>query len=309
MEAERQRREAEEREERQRREEEEREEARKAQIEALLAKARERREADDLEGTLTVARRVFALDAENPTAQALMEELEAERRRREKEAQRAEQLAAAIASIDACLDREDPEAASRLLPGIVAIFGDAPALRERWERIEDLRRGKVRERVDSLLAHARKLQAGGELEAALGGLREASSLLPTDPDVRSLAREVEGALRQRDEESRRVRELETALEAALVAIDEGLERGDLAGAARLLPAAVARFGGAPALRERWERLEALQRKARVEALRSEAESLARTGHLDRAVRKLRQALELDPGNRTLVDLLAELSRR
>ena len=320
MEAERQRREAEERAERQRREEElraerlrreeeQREEARKAQIEALLAKARERREANDLEGTLTVARRVFALDAENPTAQELMEELEAERRRREKEAQRAEQLAAAIASIDACLDREDPEAASRLLPGIVAIFGDVPALRERWDRIEDLRRGRVRERVDSLLAHARKLQAGGELEAALGGLREAASLLPTDPDVRSLAREVEGELRQRDEESRRVRELETALEAALVAIDGGLERGDLAVAARLLPAAVARFGGAPALRERWERLEALQRKARVEALRSEAESLAQTGHLDRAVRKLRQALELDPGNRTLVDLLAELSRR
>jgi len=295
--------------ERRRREEEarqaQREAARQAEIEALLASARERRQADDLDGTLTVARRVFALEAENAAALALVEEVEGERRRREKEAQRAEQLAAAIASIDACLDREDPEAAAKLLPGIVAVFGNEPSLRERWERIEDLRHRKAHERAAFLMAQARKLQAAGELEAALGALREAGSLLPEDPDVRTLLREVAAAIRRRDEESSHQRELETALSA----IDEGLELKDLAGAARLLPAAVARFGGLPALRERWERLEALQRKARVEALQAEALSLQRTGHLDRAVRKLRQALELDPGNPAVASLLAELSGR
>ena len=294
--------------ERRHREEEERQAAqaaaRQAEIEALLARAGERRAADDLEGTLTVARRVFALEAENPLALALVEEIEAERRRREKEAQRAEQLAAAVASIDECLAREDSDTAANLLPGIVAVFGNAPALRERWERIEELRRRKVRQRATFLLEAVRKLQAAGELEAALGALREAGSLLPEDPDVRSLTREIGEAVRQRDEESRQSSEEETAI----AAIDGALERQDLATAARLLPAAVSRFGGLPALRESWGRLEALQRKARVDALHAEALSLVATGHRDRAARRLRQALELEPAHPEAASLLAELSR-
>ena len=278
--------------------------ARQTEIEALLARAGERRAADDLEGTLTVARRVFALEAENPLALALVEEIEAERRRREKEAQRAEQLAAAVASIDECLAREDSDTAANLLPGIVTVFGNAPALRERWERIEELRRRKARERATFLLEQVRKLQAAGELEAALGGLREAGSLLPEDPDVRGLAREIAEAVRRRDEESRQRSEEETAI----AAIDDALERRDLATAARLLPAAVSRFGGLPALRESWGRRETLQRKARVDALYAEAVSLVATGHRDRAARRLRQALEIEPGHREAASLLAELSR-
>jgi tRNA A-37 threonylcarbamoyl transferase component Bud32 len=282
-----------------------RREAREAEIAVLLARARDLRERDDLEGALAEARRVLALEAGHAPARTLIAEIEAERRRREKEAERAEQLAAAVAAIDASLDGQDPEAAARLLPGIVSIFGDAPVLRERWDRVEELRRVRTRERADLLLAQARALQDGGELEAALGGLREAGRLAPDDPAVPGRVAEVEAAIRQRDEESRHRLELETAL----AAIDEALERGDLAAPARLLPAAVARFGGEPALRERWERLEARQRKARVEALRGEAASLVQTGHLDRAARKLRQALELDPDDRGIQELLAGLGKR
>jgi serine/threonine protein kinase/antitoxin component HigA of HigAB toxin-antitoxin module len=350
-----------------------------AEIAALVESARGRREADDLEGALEIARRVFALDAENAAARALvaeiaaeqrlqeeearraerlaasvatiedlledgnlakagallaaaisshgetealgdlrdrLEKLEAEKRRREEEARRAEQLAAeearraqqlaaAVASIDACLDLEDPEGAARLLPGIVAVFGDTVLLRERWERIESLRRRKLEKRVADLVAQARKLVSRNEFEAALGGLREAGRLLPDHPEVQALTGEIEAELRRRDEAGRRERELAVALSA----IDACLEQGDLAGAARLLPGAVGTFGGAPALRERWERLDALQRKARVETLRGEAEALVQAGHLDRATRKLRQALELDPGNLALASLLEGLARR
>jgi serine/threonine protein kinase len=281
-----------------------RREAREAEIAALLARARDLRERDDHEGALAEARRVLALEAGHPPARTLIAEIESERRRREKEAERAEQLAAAVAAIDASLDGQDPEAAARLLPGIVSIFGDAPVLRERWDRVEELRRARTLERAELLLAQARALQAEGELEAALGGLREAGRLAPDDLEVPARMAKVEAAIRQRDEESRHRLELETAL----AAIDEALERGDLAAPARLLPAAVARFGGEPALRERWERLEARQRKARLEALRGEAAALVQSGHLDRAARKLRQALELDPEDRGIQELLAGLGK-
>ncbi len=201
-----------------------REAAHQAELEAQEAARRAAIEAEE------AARRAELEEAARIEEEALRrrEEAElaairAERRRREKEAERAEQLAAAVAAIDACLDGGDPEGAARQLPGIASIFGDAPALRERWERVE--------------------------------------------------------AMRHRQE-----------LESALVAIDEALEGRDLAVAARRLPAAVAPLRRRGGLRERWERLEALQRAARVEALRTEAASLVRAGHLDRAARKLRQAL-------------------
>jgi hypothetical protein len=60
-------------------------------------------------------------------------------------------------------------------------------------------------------------------------------------------------VRRREEEARRVAELT----AALAGIDRCLDAGQVDEAARLLPAAVATFGGTPALRERWERLESL----------------------------------------------------
>ncbi len=211
-------------------------EAREAERLAALAAEEAARQAE--------LERAAAIEAETARRREEAERAaaEAERRRGEKEAERAEQLAAAVASIDAGLDAGDPEGAARLLPGIVAIFGDSPVLRERWERVE---------------------------------------------------------------EARRQRELETAL----AAIDEGLERGDPAAAARLLPAAVARFGGMPALRERWERLESLQRQARVEALRGEADALVKSGHVDRAARKLRQALELAPDDREIAERLARLAKK
>ena len=225
---------------------------------------------------------MLALEADHAPARGLIAEIaaeaEAERRRREKEAERAEQLAAAVAAIDACLDGEDPDGAARLLPGFVAIFGDAPVLRERWERVEELRRRQTRERVELLLEQSPQAPGRGRARSRPRRPAGGRPLAPDDPEVPALAGEVEAAIRRRDEESRHQRELETAL----AAIDESLERGDPAAAARLLPAAVARFGGVPALRERWERLEALQRKARVEALRGEAASLVQTGHVDRA---------------------------
>ncbi|HEX4962329.1 MAG TPA: protein kinase [Thermoanaerobaculia bacterium] len=285
-----------------------------AEIAGLVEDSRRRREEGDLEATLATTRRILALDAENAAARALMEEAEAAKRQREEEARRAEQLAAeearrsqqlatAVATIDACLEQGDAEGAARFLPGLVAVFGDTEPLRQRWERIESLRRRKVEERVAGLVEKSRKLVAGGELEAALGGLREAGRLLPDHADVRTLTAEIEAELQRQDEESRR--ELELA--AALSEIDACLERQDLSGAARLLPAAVAAFGGAPALRERWERLESLQRQARAETLRIEADALIQAGHLDRAKRKLRQALDLDPGNRALADRLSEIA--
>jgi hypothetical protein len=304
--------------ERRRLEEEARQAERLRQAEAEAEKRRRAEEAEAEKRRLEEeARQAELLRREQAEAERRRREAEEaerlERLRREEEARRAEQLAAeeararklaaAVASIDACLDREDPEGAARLLPGIVALFGDTAPLRERWERLESLRRRKLEERVAALVEKSRGLLARGELEAALGGLREASRLLPDPPDVRALTGEIEAELRRRDETGRRDRDLNDTLSG----IDACLERGDLTIAARLLPGAVALYGGTPALRERWERLDALQRKARVETLRNDAESLLQAGHRDRAVRKLRQALELDPGNAELGGRLAEIA--
>jgi serine/threonine protein kinase len=265
--------------------------ARETEIAGLLASAGRLRGAGELEGALAEARRALALDGQNASAWALVEEIEAERRQRQEEARRTRQLTAALESIDACLEREDPEAAARLLPGILAIFGDVAELRERWERIEELRRRKLEERIAALLEEAHRMEGEGKLAEALTPLREAGRLAPESADVQALAQRFEAEIRRREEEHRK----EAELAGAMAAIDQCLERGDAAAAARLLPGAVAAFGGVPVLRERWEKLEVLQRKSKAEALRKEAETLLQAGHADRAERKLRQAQELDPG--------------
>jgi hypothetical protein len=229
---------------------------RETRVAALLASGRRSFAAGDLEGALDDLGAAEELAAESAAAAAverevreLRRQIEDERGHREEEARREAERAAAIAAIDALLEKGDLGGAASLLPGAVAAFGDDTLLRHRSQRIEGLRR--------------------------------------------------------RTEETRQQDELA----AVMAAIDGCLERSQLEEAARLLPGAVARFGGTPALRERWERLEVLRGRATLAALLTRAGSLLESGDLDRAARTLRQALDRDPGTSEAEALLRQVRER
>ena len=285
--------------------EQQRRAAREAEIARLLASARQRFAKGVLDGALAALDKVESLDPGRAEARSLRQEIEAAQQRREEEARRESELVEALAAIDALLEAADLEGAAARVSTATAALGEDRLLRQRGQRIDELRRRKLEERADGLLAEARRLAAGKELDPALEALREAARLRPDHAATRALIEEVETARRQREEEARRERELA----AAVAEIDAALETGRAEEAARLLPAAVAAFGGAEVLRARWERLEALRRKAGVAALLAKAEALLRSGDTARATRTLRQALDLDPGNRAAEDLMRKARDR
>jgi len=143
---------------------------------------------------------------------------------------RATALEAAVAEIDAALERHDLEAAGALLDAAVARFGAEDALRQPWLRLEAIRHDDDAERpVKSALAAARKLQARGDLAAAMTAVEQ---VLATDPDHREAR-----SLRIDLEAARLRRELETRVKTLLTEARRLESKGDLEAAAKKLRAA------------------------------------------------------------------------
>jgi serine/threonine-protein kinase len=271
-----------------------REQAQEAERGALLEAARERFDMGDLEGALEAARQVETLAPGHAEARALRDEITAEQRRRdeeearrlaeearireEEEARRIAEEARRLAEEARCREEEearretafaahleaargfigngDLEAAEAELDPAEALFTARAESRILRGEIASERRHRQREEARRLAEEARLRE---EEEARLREeearrLAEAARL--REEEARRLeaeARRHEEEVRRRAEEARRTAELA----GALAGIDRCLDAGQVDEAARLLPAAVATFGGTPALRERWERLESL----------------------------------------------------
>jgi serine/threonine protein kinase len=194
---------------------------------------------------------------------------------------------------------------------------------ERLQREEEERRlaAEARQREQEARHEAARQAALAEIDARLDAddLEGAAALLPRavagfgdDPLLRARWERLGAAQverRRRAEEARKADEQAAALAAAIAAIDDSLANGRIEEAARLLPGAVATFGGTPELRERWEKLEILRRQTGAAALALKAETLHAGGDPERAARTARQALDLDAGNRKAAELLRKIERR
>ena len=217
------------------------------------------------------------------------------------ELRRAGELQAAVAAIGAALDSGDLDAAGTLLDRAVHQFGGDAALRGSWERLEALRhaeherlealrRAEHERQLKSVLASAKKLQAGGELDAALGAARKAAELAPESREARALRVEIETALLRR--------ELDIRI-AALVHDGRRLE------AAGDLPAAVKKLHEAADLdaenaevhaclaameAELHRREEERRREGELAVTAAAADSLLQRGELDEAERLVARSL-------------------
>jgi serine/threonine protein kinase len=246
----------------------EEEEARRREEEALRAREEERQRQQEEEARLL---------AEEARRQ------EEEARRREEEALRAREE-----------ERQRQEKEARRL-------AEETRRREEAARREAARTAALAE-IDAQLE-------ANDVDGAAARLSRAITEHGDDPLLRARWERLETARaeqRRRAEETRREEERAKELAAALAAIDTCFEEGRIEEAARLLPGAVASFGGTPALRERWERLEAVRRKAGAEALIAKAETLLTAGETERAARTARQAATMDPENRQAAELIRKI---
>jgi serine/threonine protein kinase len=112
----------------------------RAQVGALLMRARQLWAKRDLQEALALVSEARQMDPENPGVQALAGELAAATGQHEKERRRAEKLDQTVAEVAARLDRNELGDASQLLDWAVMRFGPAPALREKWQHLEHLKR-------------------------------------------------------------------------------------------------------------------------------------------------------------------------
>jgi eukaryotic-like serine/threonine-protein kinase len=115
-------------------------EVRLAKVGALLMRARQLAANGDLDQAVLAAAEARAVEPENPAVQALDGELAAAVEQRDKERRRAGQLAQTAAAVSAKIDAGDLTGASQLLDWAVVRFGAVPALRERWEQLEERKR-------------------------------------------------------------------------------------------------------------------------------------------------------------------------
>jgi predicted Zn-dependent protease len=83
--------------------------------------------------------------------------------------------------VGAKLESGELEEASRLLDWAVARFGPAPALREQWERLEQLKRQAASRRAEELLRDARLLLKVDDHEDAARKLARVLELVPGHP--------------------------------------------------------------------------------------------------------------------------------
>jgi serine/threonine protein kinase len=181
-------------------------EMRRAQVGALVMRARQLWANGDLQQAVAAAREAREIEPGNPGVEALAGELEAAAAQREKERRRAEKLAQTVAAIGAKLEHNELHEASKLLDWAVARFGPAPTLRVQWERLEELKRGALAQQVGDILARARRLGAAGDLAAARAQLEQARALGDKTPELRAWAEEA-GADLARQADRQRAEEL------------------------------------------------------------------------------------------------------
>ncbi len=161
------------------------------------------------------------------------------------EQQRAREIAAFIAEIEATLARGDYRTAEAQLYAAEANLGALDAFPNLYDRVAELRRRDLEGKAAALVESARRLAGSGSLQEALGELRRAHRLDAGNPEIAALIRDLEEAERRQAEELRRAE----SLAAAVAAAEARLAEGKLDAAWSLIDLAVAEQGDAPAFAE------------------------------------------------------------
>ncbi len=223
----------------------------------LLQQARALFGSGDLGAALEHLQEAQALDPRNPDLGSLREQTEQAIQQRNEDRERDRELAAAVAGIEAALDTKDYRAAETLLYGAEASFGGQEVLSPLHERLAELRRRDLAEKIRAHLASARRLAGEERFDDALAELRRATDLAPSHSEVRTLTQEIQTAQRWQREEKRRAAELELAA----ATLEGHLQRRELTEAARLLEKTAVAHGDRGPLPELRTRLESLRRQA------------------------------------------------
>jgi tetratricopeptide (TPR) repeat protein/tRNA A-37 threonylcarbamoyl transferase component Bud32 len=160
------------------------------------------------------------------------------------------------------------------------------------------------EQVDRLVRQAERMTDSGELEEALDTLRRARDLDPERSDVQ-----------EKRAELKRLLATQRVIESVVVTVRELVEAGDLEDASSTLAAAEEQHGKDELLTGLRSEIDRLQKRAREHELTTilaGAQELKAAGEWEAAARSLREALQLDAGNRTarqqLADVESEIER-
>ena len=164
---------------------------------------------------------------ERPELRTLRDRLQ-EMKVREAELLQARELAAALAEIEAALEKKDYRTAESLLYGAETRFGEREELSPFYERIagqrsQELAEKKRREEIAGRIAAARELAGREDFQGALEELSRATLLDPDDAEVSALIQEIEASARRKEEEDRAARVQALVAEARQLAATERLD--------------------------------------------------------------------------------------
>ncbi len=267
------------------------------QIQLLLAGARKFLELNCPDEAHLQLQGVLELDWDNEDALRLLEEIEETRRQGRESA-----LAHAVYQITTRLKPERLDEAEELLSEAEATFGpDEDPLPTMRERVTQLRRAELDQKVQTVLSDAILALETGDLETAIARVEEAQSLDPESTRASSLRDEVIAAeLRQNEERVRR-----EAVEAAAEEARGLLEAGELPQARDLVNRAVADFGAVERLLVLRAQIDRVVSQ-RVTAALSTATTRRAAGDLSAALVALQGAEALDPALAPVIALRAEI---
>jgi len=230
-------------------------------------------------------------------AQAGIERLEEARRR-------SEAIAANVAGVERLIMAGRLETAYRTLDEIVSHHGEfdtAEDLRSRVQR-EMSERSQRDAEARSLLEQTRELARKGKFAEAEGALRSARAVEKEHADIHDLIEEAQAELHRRVKEHRRRQDIAHAAES----VDKTLSSGKIDEARRELEVAERLLGRQTLfseLRQKIDAADVAQRKAAVQSLLQKA--LGKQASFQEVIVTLEKALEIDPMNLKVQELLSE----
>jgi tetratricopeptide (TPR) repeat protein len=252
-------------------------------VDALLAEARDKWEAGDVDAALALSGQALSLDAGHPAARAQRERMVSDRDR----------LIAALKQSAAYLLAKRFDSAAGALAEARAVNPKFAAVRELDKAIA-ARKDRAW-RMDERLARARDQWDAGDADGALATLAEATAL---DPEHGGAAATRKNLVLARE----KLAHAEERAEAAIAAGTHDAARVALAEAAGINPRhpRLAALAGALAHR--------LDRDKRLAALRTEAARRQAAGDADGAILALNDMLALTPGDQALTAERDKLAR-
>ncbi len=274
---------------------------RRREVEQIVGKARGFIQHGSIDEALALLNEARKRLREPPEVMAAVREAEAalqakgERDRRER----------AIREADEMVRQERVEEAETLLEPFSKTAPEDGAVIQALERCAQARRvAQRRDAVRRVTDRTRMLQQDGELERALALVERALQEFKGDPNLTELLGESQQLLRKRedrraiDETLRQARDLRSA--------------GDMAGAGKVLEAALAKFGEVPALaglaKDIGSDLRAKENREAAKGIAIEVRALTARGEWVAAGGKLREALGTYPGEPELRALSESVER-